>query len=355
MNYLSDYDKQILALYKNTSDIEIGKKMSIFSTLGEYKSIDGYKYYESYDNEYVYYIPGKIHGIGVFVDKNRKILFNSKYFTFFPGLLEEFLQNILPIVNDLDFDNNTYIDDNIIAITKWFDTYGHYTDEIFNLCNYYEKIKNIIPNNYKILVDYAPSSIINYSMDNYQLLNSYLFENNITNANNCIFKLKKILLIEHVVASENFHTFPITAKNKILTKIRDLNLNYKNIFITRGNALHMPRNLSNQTEIEKLLELYNYVVINPELMDIESFINSVRNADNVFITWGGALTNLIYLKHHANVYIMRSKSYSHESIDLFKFLFDKTNYNLNTNIIDADSNNNINTSHITDILDNQST
>ena len=31
--------------------------MLIFSTLGEYKYIDGYKYYESYDNEPIYYIP----------------------------------------------------------------------------------------------------------------------------------------------------------------------------------------------------------------------------------------------------------------------------------------------------------
>jgi capsular polysaccharide biosynthesis protein len=162
--------------------------------------------------------------------------------------------------------------------------------------------------------------------------------------------MKKILLIEHVANSENFHTFPVASKNKILTKIRDLNFNYKNIFITRGGALHLPRNLSNQSEIENLLQSHNYVIINPELMNIETFINHIKHADNVFITWGGALTNLIYLKQHANVYILRSNSYNTESLDLFKFLFDKKNYDFNITIIDADITNNINTSCVTDVL-----
>jgi hypothetical protein len=189
MNYLRDSDKKLLVTYQNTGDIKIAKTMSIFSTLGEYKSIDGYKYYESRDTEYVYYIPNSCRYGGIFIDKNKKILFNSRYFNFFPSHLKNFLQYILPFLNELDLDSSRYIDKNIIAITKWFNTYGHYKDEIFNLYNFSEKINTITSDEYTCLVDFFTESNINYSMDNYQLLNNYLFENNIINANNSILKM----------------------------------------------------------------------------------------------------------------------------------------------------------------------
>lgn len=346
MNYLNDNDKIIFKTFKNTNDIEVAKKMSIFSNLGEYKSIDGYKYFESYDNEPIYFL-NQATCYDIFIDKYKKILFGSRYFFFDPVLLEQYLNGIIPILNNIELNNVISFDCNIIAISKWFSTYGHYKDEVFNLYNFFEK-QNLLNNDYKCLVDFVfQKNHINYSFDNYNIINNYLFNNNIINAYHYpISKMNKVILIEHKTDSDNFHTFPINSKNKIMSNIQDLNLNYKNIFITRGKALHLPRNFNNQKEIEELLINNEYNLVNPELMNIELFINSVKNADNVFITWGGALVNLIYLKEHTNVYILRSKSYKHEPLELFKFLSNKHFYNLNIHIIDSDIDDNIDPSKI---------
>jgi capsular polysaccharide biosynthesis protein len=269
--------------------------------------------------------------------------------------LEGHLNHIFPYLNkidlnDIDLNNNViFLDCNIISITKWFITYGHFKDELFNLYNFTEKLKKIFNCENKVLVDFLKSkNNLSYETDNYDLLNNFLFEDNIINANSykSILKMKKVFLIEHIISSEHFHLFPINAKNKILSKIKENNLNYKNIFITRGTALHLPRNINNQLQIEEFLTSKNYNLINPEIINIELFINSIKNAENVFITWGGALVNLVYLNKNTNVYILRSKSYQHESLKLFKFLFDKNNYNLNINIIDSDIENNVDISKL---------
>lgn len=83
------------------------------------------------------------------------------------------------------------------------------------------------------------------------------------------------------------------AINKILSKIENKNINFnKNVFLTRGKAGHLPRNLSNQTEIEEYFLRINYAVINPENMDIGLFINTIKDVENIYITRG--VQSLIY-------------------------------------------------------------
>jgi capsular polysaccharide biosynthesis protein len=134
--------------------------------------------------------------------------------------------------------------------------------------------------------------------------------------------------------------FPQNIVNKILQKMSDNNkVNYnKNIFITRGKALHLPRNLNNQEEIETYFKSLNYDVINPEIIDLKLFINSIKNAENIYITWGGAMVNLCYVNPNTNIYLLQSKSYMNENIFMiFKFL---KNYK-NLHLIKCDDNNNI--------------
>jgi len=148
--------------------------------------------------------------------------------------------------------------------------------------------------------------------------------------------MKKVFLIKHTFNDKTFHSFPNHITTKIISKINDLNFHYHNIFITRGIATHLPRNLTNQNDIEHYLVSVNFKSINPELLDYDTFINYIKNANNIVMTWGGSLVNMIYFKENTNVFILKSQSYADENINLFKKIID--NYKLNITIIDSENN-----------------
>jgi capsular polysaccharide biosynthesis protein len=183
----------------------------------------------------------------------------------------------------------------------------------------------------------------NYSFENYDKLVNLLWDKdnfiNAANLNSEIVQIDKLIFIKHNVASPMFHMFPQNIVNIVFNKINKTNIIYnKNVFITRGTALHLPRNLNNQIDIEHYFMGINYSVINPELLNIETFINAIKDATNVYITWGGAMVNLCYVNPNSNIYILKSQSYMNEDIfTIFKFL--KTYKNIH--IIKCDNNNNI--------------
>ena len=172
---LSSNDKSILLQSFTTNNIELCKNMSIFSEKGHYKTLDNYNYFETNDNENVYYI--NMHystQLSLFVDNNKKILYYSRYF-FDKSCFSHFIDNIdfiLKLLNDISLINDsTDIGNNIISIQKWFITYGHYKDEIFNLCDFYNKI-NTINTNYTILLDYhTDNNVTTYPVNlNYNII-----------------------------------------------------------------------------------------------------------------------------------------------------------------------------------------
>jgi hypothetical protein len=68
-------DKKILTeAFLNNMDIKILQTMSVCSNLGSFKIIDEYEYFETHENEDIYYLKN-CHCI--FVDKNKKILLPS--------------------------------------------------------------------------------------------------------------------------------------------------------------------------------------------------------------------------------------------------------------------------------------
>ncbi len=283
------------------------------------KKIDKYEYFESsIDNEY-YFISNCV----VLIDKNKNIISESNINH--SPLNNKIYDSLKKYVDSINLDNIEYnYIENVIYIQHWFSTYGHFKDEIFNLCNFYHLLNNP---NYKILMSYEKSPNINYSVDNYDLIKDFLFEPNIlfntTQLKHKITKIKKLILIKHNLTSDMFHMFPKYSINKVLSKIdnKNTNNNNNNIFVTRGKALHMPRNLDNQEEIEKYFLSIGYDVINPELMNILTFINNIKNANNIYITWGGAMVNLCYVNPKANIYLLQSLSYLDENIfTIFKFL-----------------------------------
>ena len=303
----------------------------------EYKTLDNYTYIETGDNEYYYYYKP----LQVFFNKQKKILCNSNINACETN--KKYLNDISNSINSLNLedDSNFQEIENIIAIQRWFVTYGHFKDEIFNLSNFYELFNN---KKYKVFMNYAGVNHMNYSTDNYDKLKNILFndQNFINAANfNCnVIKIKKLILISHNINSPMFHMFPQNVTNKICSKINNIDVNFnKNVFITRGQALHLPRNLANQSEIEEYFKNINYNVINPEITELELFINSIKNAENIYVTWGGAMVNLCYVNKKSNIFLLQSLSYIKENIfQIFKFL---KNYD-NLYIIRCDDDNKIN-------------
>lgn len=300
------------------------------------KKLDLYEYYESPDDEYIYYINMNFHGpSSFFFDKNKKIIFGSRYYfnwnyeTFINGI-----NTILESITENDLDNATLIDDSVISICKWFVTYGHYMDEVFCLCDFQKRLSDSTNNNeYKVLLDYHTDNNIikNYPVyKNYETIQNVLFGDNGFNAYSHrlkILKIKKLFLIKHDITDPMFHSFPIFPRDKILSTIQPIYPIYENIYISRGKAVHINRNLDNEDEIENYLVSNGYVAINPEIMDFNEFIHYIHNASNIVMTWGGAMTNMCYFKENANVIVLKSQSYEHENLMLFEKLI-KT-YNLN--------------------------
>jgi hypothetical protein len=168
----------------------------------DYKHLENYKYFESNDDECFYYIT-KSH---IFFNKDGNILYNSNI-QLYPK--SNYLESIKNFIKKFNFENKFYELENIISIQKWFSTYGHFKDEIFNLYNFYELFNN---KKYKVLMNYEKPSFVNYSFGNYDKIKNFLFDDNIfingCSFNSNVIKVKKLILIEHNMNSPMFHMFP---------------------------------------------------------------------------------------------------------------------------------------------------
>lgn len=347
---IPENDKNILRKkYNNNLLLDVVKQLSIFDTSGEFLTLDNYTYYKSSPNSIIYFIKHQ----NLFITQEKKILFYSN-FNLYSGNsimnILKWLQNTYPYIQKLDLTKYHQIT-NIyptISVMHWYLTYGHFKDEVYNLCDFYEKITKKTNKNYNCL-KIVPNPTHDHKMKylktgTYNELCELLFDPNVLFnplefEEHVVFKLNDVLLIDDCLNTNTFHMFPKNVKEKIIKKIDYHPIYNEYVFISRGEAIHLPRNLTNQKEIETYFQTKNISVINPEIINLPTLINNISNVDNVIITWGGALVNLIYLKPNTNVYILKSKSYSNETLEfIFKFL---KNYKLNINIINCDDKNEI--------------
>ena len=331
---LSYDDKQIFKKAQATYNPDLLQTLSIFSKEGKYEKQGNYYVFKTFPGSNIYYVSSKSCEIyGMFIDEHKKILVYSRFFFHTFEWFVTHIDNILSMVQNINLnDNIVNIGSNIVSMEKWFVTYGHFKDEIFIVTDYIDNINNT----YKALVDYHTTDLPNYLANiNYTTINNLLLKNSINafSYKDKILKLNNLILIRHRTVDTTFHSFPINVRDKIMSSINNDNniLSPTNVVITRGTAMHMTRNLSNQMEIENYLSDNNFAVINPELMNYADFLHSIKNADKIVITWGGALVNLIYLKPHAQVYILKSQSYEHENLELFNKIIQT--YKLNVKVI----------------------
>jgi hypothetical protein len=307
--------------------------------------IGNYEYYETPDNEDIFYV--NLHRCAsFFIKRDKTIIHGSRYYSYPCSESEDFVRlskNIVDNVTEQDIENAIFIGDKIISICKWFVTYGHFMDEAFALCDFQNQFQD---KSSKILLDYHTDNMVikNYPVySNYTIIDNLLFGNTSINAYSYglqILKMKKLYLIKHAITDPMFHAFPTHPRNKILSKFSILSCKSLGItqfrpvfklFITRGIAKHMNRNLDNESEISNYLIINNYNIINPEDVSFEKFIRILHRASHIVMTWGGALTNMCYCARNTNIIILKSKSYEHEELLLFDKII-KT-YHLKVNVV----------------------
>jgi hypothetical protein len=327
----SEIDKNILREIVLSKNINLYENLSFYSKKYTYKNLEDYKYIQTNPEDYVYYICRQP---SIFIDNEKKIIFNSKWWYNNGNQPTDFIKHIFHVLNclhNLDMSNFIDISHNLISIQSWFTSYGHFMDESFNLCYFYKENKNNTNLNYNILQDY-PNALSNYNEIKNKLFRKNHINPRIYLPDTPLLRFKNLILINHSYNCPGFHKFPQKVRQKILNSIIPENIidSKINSFITRSIATHLPRNLSNHHEIESYMKsLNNFSVINPENISFDELINILQNKKLVIITWGSALTNLIYLKPNTNVIILQSKSYENESIELFKHVVN----NLNIKII----------------------
>lgn len=333
---LSLEDKEIYKYAIRSKNVDHIQNMSIFSKKGVFKKMDEYNVFITDPSIDVYLVSAS--NLSFWVDDEKKILFYSRYFFSLFDHFSDFIDSVLTAIDHANFSECEYIGDNLVAIEKWFVTYGHYLDEAFVIADYINKYNK----DSKAILDYPvvdrPDLRCNV---NYKTIEDLLFCGKSINAatrNQNTPRGKNLTLIRHRFHDVTFHSFPLTIRDKLVENIKSSSdLNNEKVFITRGAAIHLSRNLQNQTQIENFLADNHFKVINPETVGFMEFVKFIGNTNTIVITWGSALTNLVFLKKGTRVVILKSKSYESEHLALFDKII-KT-YELNVSVVNHKNNN----------------
>ena len=322
---ISENDKIILIEAFTKNDVSLFKNLSFYSNKYSNHTLGDYSYLKTNENEDIF-ITQINNGIEqVILDSEKKIIFDSRWW-YSPNCgVPSFIDHISMFYNEvyenLNFDDTYDAGKDVIAIQYWFNTYGHFMDEILNIYDFNNKIS--YSNHFKILRSYPEGEYFK----NYKIITDTLFGENYIKNYGKMVKLQNLYLIRHEIIMPTFHKFPMIARNHILNSVlSDDNEKKPHCFLTRGIATHLPRNLNNQLEIEEYYKAKDeFLVLNPENITIYDLINIIRNVKILIITWGSALVNLMFLKPGTTVIILKSKSYEHESIELFRHIIDGLN------------------------------
>jgi capsular polysaccharide biosynthesis protein len=284
------------------------------------------------------------------LDREGKIVPESNIMLGYQHLLIDHIHNFLLLTNTTPLDRATEaFKGHSLAIQSWFVTYGHFHDEVYALADFKRKHDK----DSAIVLDYPPSDNmhLNYQTStNYERLQSLALGHaacNIFEAGPVPVRLNGCSLISHMLDAPTFHLFPEEIRNTLISQTASYQPNNPDvIFISRQMANHLPRNITNQNEIEDNCRAMGIPVHYPEQLSFDRFVRRLNASRAIIITWGGALTNLVYLAKGARVLILKSKSYRHEDLRIFNKIIQQRL--LKVEVIVADEENIISIGEFTD-------
>jgi sugar phosphate isomerase/epimerase len=296
--------------------------LSIFSTLPTRKEWENYTYADLHGVD-IYYagIFAKTH-LAIFVDEEKKILFPSRYYlTHFAQFIRH-IDHCLHNLSRIDFTSFEDIGSDYVAIEKWFITYGHFKDEAYSLGHFLHSHPDMSDNT--ALLDYPVDERMNTeafrSNPNYQKIDRLIFGDRSLNPyryGDKVLKLRNLTLIANGFKSKTFHRFPESISDHIRRQVIDDNTpnGPERIFLTRSSSY---RDIANKTATEAYFVRAGFTLINPEGITYEELVRQARNASMVAMYWGSAMTNMVYFKNNAHVFILKSQSYLHENMSLWQ-------------------------------------
>ena len=297
-------------------------ELSIFSKLPTRKEWRDYTYVDLQGVD-IYYagIFAKTH-LAIFVDEEKKILFTSRYYL---THLAQFLRHIdqcLHHVSRIDCTHFEDIGSDYVAIEKWFITYGHFKDEAYSLGYFLHSHPDM--RDKTALLDYPVDDRMNTeafrSNANYQKIDRLIFGDRSLNPyryGDKVLKMRNLSLIANGITSTIFHRFPESISDHIRCQVIDANTpdGPERIFLTRSNSY---RDIANKAATEAYFVRAGFTLINPEDITYEELVRQARNASMVAMYWGSVMTNMVYFKNDARVFILKSKSYLHENMSLWQ-------------------------------------
>ena len=159
---------------------------------------------------------------------------------------------------------------------------------------------------------------------NYQKIDRLIFGDRSLNPyryGDKVLKLRNLTLVENGFNSKIFHSFPESISDHIRRQVVDANTpaGPERIFLTRSSSY---RDIANKTATEAYFVRAGFMLINPEDITYEELVEQARNASMVAMYWGSAMTNMVYFKNNARVFILKSQSYLPEKMSLWQKVID---------------------------------
>jgi hypothetical protein len=317
--------------------------MSIFSSRGELK-LNGDYTYRDLAGEKLFYINRAISRAGpLILDCEGRIVPESNIMLGYHHLLLQHIHGFLLLSGSIPLDQATIaFNEPSLAIQSWFITYGHFHDEVYALADFQQTREEEAT----VILDYPPSDSMHLdykTSPNYERLQTLALGHSACNAfeaGSVPIRLAGLSLISHMIDVPTFHLFPEKIRDTLVDRTSGYQPHSSNvIFVSRQIAQHLPRNIANQDKLEDACRSSGILVCYPEQLSFDRLVRRLNAAQVVIITWGGALTNLVYLAKGASVLILKSKSYSHESLELFNKIIQQRG--LKINVIESNNENTI--------------
>lgn len=324
LRYLPEADKTLLAKH---AAISYGHgqhclpELSIFKSRLLRSTFEGCEITQIKD-EPIYY--AGLHSktnLGIFFDEHKKIVFNSRFYL---THLNSFLQCIdacLYQLQNLDLKCIVDIGKNLLAIERWYITYGHFKDEAYTLGDVLERFPHL--GQHRALLDYPTDDRLNTAAfgynANYQKIDRLIFGKRSLNAyhyGSVPLKMQGLQLISNGFNSTVFHSFPPAVARRIRAQVERplLPRGPARILLTRSSSY---RDLGNKAEVEDYFVRRGFTVVNPEQISYEELVRQAGDAQIVASYYGSALTNMVYFQPGTRVYVLKSESYLEEKLTLW--------------------------------------
>jgi len=236
------------------------------------------------------------------IDNNFNLIYYSVYYSTYD--YNKYNNDIKNMYFNKDCLNNKFfINENCLMITTWFRSYGHLMDSLTIIYDFYIKYR-LYDSNYKIIISIPPNET------NVLEVARILFGDNIINLFSyediySFIEFKHLLLISNHVEFSYFLSYPDSAANKLIENFNDPNIiSYENVFISRPHNINPnSRLLKNLPELEVFFRNNNFKIIVPDMMNIKTLYNIIKNSKNIIITNGSALSNLFIMNKNTKYFV----------------------------------------------------